>query len=84
MILDEPTAGMDPKARHDSWTLLQKVKNERRTVLLTTHYMEEADLLGDRIAILVKGRLRCMGSPLHLKTSYGLLERRAECDRMWT
>uniref|UniRef100_A0A914XN67 ABC transporter domain-containing protein n=1 Tax=Plectus sambesii TaxID=2011161 RepID=A0A914XN67_9BILA len=70
VVLDEPTAGMDPGARHAAWTLLQKEKAER-TVLLTTHYMEEADLLGDRIAILVKGQLRCMGSPLFLKNLFG-------------
>ncbi|KIH66086.1 ABC transporter, ATP-binding protein [Ancylostoma duodenale] len=47
VMLDEPTSGMDPSARHETWTLLQEEKN-RRTILLTTHSMEEADLLGDR------------------------------------
>lgn len=62
---------MDPGARHDCWTLLQKEKSNR-TILLSTHYMEEADLLGDRIAILAKGQLQCCGSPLFLKSRYGL------------
>lgn len=71
VVLDEPTAGMDPGARHAAWSLLQREK-AGRTVLLTTHYMEEADLLGDRIAILVKGQLRCMGTPLFLKNLFGM------------
>lgn len=70
MMLDEPTSGMDPGARHEAWTLLQEEK-KKRTILLTTHYMEEADLLGDRIAILARGRLQCCGSGLFLKNFYG-------------
>ncbi len=69
-MLDEPTSGMDPNARHETWNLLQRVKADR-TILLTTHYMEEADLLGDRIAILVHGQTECLGTPLFLKNQYG-------------
>jgi ATP-binding cassette subfamily A (ABC1) protein 3 len=69
-MLDEPTSGMDPGARHETWTLLQGEK-ARRTMLLTTHYMEEADLLGDRIAIMAHGRLQCCGSSMYLKNQYG-------------
>jgi ATP-binding cassette subfamily A (ABC1) protein 3 len=69
-MLDEPTSGMDPGARHDSWTLLQAEKAQR-TILLTTHYMDEADLLGDRIAILARGQLQCCGSSMFLKNQYG-------------
>ncbi|EPQ04799.1 ATP-binding cassette sub-family A member 3 [Myotis brandtii] len=58
VILDEPTAGMDPASRRATRDLLQQYK-QGRTILLTTHYMEEADILGDRIAIMVKGSLRC-------------------------
>nr|APD26538.1 ATP-binding cassette transporter subfamily A member 3 X1 protein [Brachionus koreanus] len=65
-------SGMDPQARHSTWTLLQKFKKERKcTILLTTHFMDEADFLGDRIAIMSKGSLRCCGSPLFLKSKYG-------------
>ena len=62
---------MDPQARHTTWNLLKKFKNENKcTILLTTHYMDEADYLGDRIAIMSKGSLRCSGSPLFLKSKY--------------
>jgi ATP-binding cassette subfamily A (ABC1) protein 3 len=64
-------SGMDPQARHTTWNLLKKFKNENKcTILLTTHYMDEADYLGDRIAIMSKGNLRCSGSPLFLKSKY--------------
>ena len=72
VILDEPSSGMDPQARHSTWTLLQKFKKERHTtILLTTHFMDEADILGDRIAIMANGQLKCCGSPLFLKSKYG-------------
>lgn len=72
VILDEPSSGMDPQARHSTWSLLQKFKKERSvTILLTTHFMDEADFLGDRIAIMSKGELKCCGSPLFLKSKYG-------------
>uniref|UniRef100_A0A915BJC9 ABC transporter domain-containing protein n=1 Tax=Parascaris univalens TaxID=6257 RepID=A0A915BJC9_PARUN len=70
VMLDEPTSGMDPGARHDTWSLIQSEKG-KRTILLTTHYMEEADLLGDRIAILSHGELQCYGSSMFLKNIYG-------------
>ena len=54
VMLDEPTSGMDPEARRGIWDLLQMEK-KNRTILLTTHFMEEADVLGDRIAIMAKG-----------------------------
>eukprot|EP00118_Oscarella_pearsei_P005154 m.23294 g.23294 ORF g.23294 m.23294 type:complete len:1794 (+) comp28455_c0_seq2:102-5483(+) len=71
VILDEPTAGMDPYARRATWDLLTKHKGGR-TMLLTTHYMEEADLLGDRIAIMSNGEIRCSGSSHFLKERYGV------------
>uniref|UniRef100_A0A131Y9J2 ATP-binding cassette, subfamily A (ABC1), member 3 n=1 Tax=Rhipicephalus appendiculatus TaxID=34631 RepID=A0A131Y9J2_RHIAP len=70
LILDEPTAGMDPQARRAVWTLLQNLRRSK-TILLTTHYMEEADALGDRIAFVAHGKLQCYGSPLFLKKRYG-------------
>ncbi|CAB3398654.1 unnamed protein product [Caenorhabditis bovis] len=70
VMLDEPTSGMDPGARHETWTLIQREKT-RRTILLTTHFMEEADLLGDRIAIMAHGKLQCCGSPMFLKQQFG-------------
>ncbi|XP_021342260.1 ATP-binding cassette sub-family A member 7-like isoform X2 [Mizuhopecten yessoensis] len=70
VILDEPTAGVDPYARRSIWELLFKVK-KNRTILLSTHHMDEADILGDRIAIISQGKLCCCGSSLFLKSLYG-------------
>ena len=69
-FLDEPTTGLDPVSRVAVWEMLRKVKQERNlTVLLTTHYMDEADQLCDRIAIVDHGRLVALDSPLKLKAS---------------
>ncbi|XP_036135798.1 ATP-binding cassette sub-family A member 17-like, partial [Molossus molossus] len=70
LMLDEPTSGVDAVSRRAIWDLLQQQKSGR-TILLTTHFMDEADLLGDRIAIMAKGELQCCGSPLFLKQKYG-------------
>uniref|UniRef100_A0A8D2E232 ABC transporter domain-containing protein n=1 Tax=Sciurus vulgaris TaxID=55149 RepID=A0A8D2E232_SCIVU len=70
VMLDEPTTGMDLISRRATWDLLQQKKNGR-TILFTTHYMDEADLLGDRVAIMAKGDLQCCGSSLFLKQKYG-------------
>lgn len=66
VILDEPTSGMDPAARRATWDLITKYK-EGRTILLSTHFMDEADILGDRIAIMSAGQIRCCGSSMFLK-----------------
>uniref|UniRef100_A0A8C0SFT8 ABC transporter domain-containing protein n=1 Tax=Canis lupus familiaris TaxID=9615 RepID=A0A8C0SFT8_CANLF len=71
VILDEPTSGMDPVSRRFTWNVLQQYKHDR-TILLTTHHMDEADVLGDRIAIMVKGSLCCCGSSIFLKRIYGV------------
>ncbi len=69
-FLDEPTTGLDPVSRVAVWEMLQKIKAERDlTVLLTTHYMDEADRLCDRIAIVDHGHLMALDSPMRLKTS---------------
>ncbi|KAK7086049.1 ATP-binding cassette sub- A member 3 [Halocaridina rubra] len=70
VFFDEPTSGMDPGARRLIWDLLQEERSGR-TILLTTHFMEEADLLGDRIAIMANGVIQCCGSSLFLKKKYG-------------
>lgn len=70
VILDEPTAGVDPYARRSIWELLIKLK-KKRTIILSTHHMDEADVLGDRIAIISHGKLCCCGSSLYLKSQYG-------------
>jgi ABC-2 type transport system ATP-binding protein len=69
-FLDEPTTGLDPVSRTAVWTMLQRIKAERGlTVLLTTHYMDEADKLCDRIAIVDHGRLVVLDTPAALKAS---------------
>ena len=66
LFLDEPTTGLDPQARHNFWDLIRSIKAERRTVLLTTHYMEEAYFLCDVVAIMDRGRIIAEGSPSKL------------------
>ncbi|CAH4032670.1 unnamed protein product [Pieris brassicae] len=71
VLLDEPTSGMDPASRRALWNLLEKEK-KGRSMILTTHFMDEADYLGDRVAIMSNGALQCIGSPYFLKTHYGI------------
>lgn len=72
LVLDEPTVGLDPIARDSVWTRLRQMQEQYgMTVLLTTHYMEEADMLCDRVALMHRGRLRAVGSPLELKAQLG-------------
>ena len=71
VMLDEPTAGMDLGARRNLWDMLKSYKKDR-IIVLTTHYMDEADVLGDRIGIMCKGTLQCIGSSLFLKNRFGL------------
>ena len=71
LILDEPTAGMDPLSRRRVWDQILAQKSHRIT-LLTTHFLDEADVLGDRVAILAHGRLKCLGTPLFLKNRFGV------------
>jgi ABC-2 type transport system ATP-binding protein len=63
VFLDEPTTGLDPRARREVWEVLLGLKNKGKTVFLTTHYMEEAELLADRVAIIAKGKIIAMDSP---------------------
>ncbi|XP_037025654.1 ATP-binding cassette sub-family A member 3-like isoform X1 [Bradysia coprophila] len=70
VLLDEPTSGMDPQARRALWDVL-KAQKKGRTVLLSTHFMDEADILGDRIAIMANGNLKCVGSSFFLKKQFG-------------
>jgi ABC-2 type transport system ATP-binding protein len=63
IFLDEPTTGLDPKARRKIWDLIRKLKDEGKTVILTTHYLEEAEMLADRVAIMDHGKIIAEGSP---------------------
>jgi len=66
LLLDEPTTGLDPQARHSTWRRIRALKNEGTTILLTTHYMEEASQLCDRIVIMDKGKILIEGVPFVL------------------
>uniref|UniRef100_A0A8D8ZYL0 ATP-binding cassette sub-family A member 3 n=1 Tax=Cacopsylla melanoneura TaxID=428564 RepID=A0A8D8ZYL0_9HEMI len=70
LMLDEPTSGMDPESRREMWDLLLSMRGDR-TIIITTHFMEEADVLGDRIAIMDHGKIKCYGTTLFLKKVYG-------------
>ena len=69
IFLDEPSSGMDMRARQKVWDILKKYKKDK-IIILTTHYMEEAEVLGDRIGIMTLGALQCVGSPLFLKARF--------------
>ncbi|MDQ1522059.1 MAG: type transport system ATP-binding protein [Actinomycetota bacterium] len=76
LFLDEPTAGMDPHARATTWDLVRELRDRGTTILLTTHAMDEAEQLCDRVAIIASGRLAALGSPAELT-------RHASGDEMW-
>ncbi|KAL8163511.1 UNVERIFIED_CONTAM: ATP-binding cassette sub- A member 5 [Gekko kuhli] len=71
LLLDEPTAGMDPCSRHTVWNLLKSRKANRVTVF-STHFMDEADIIADRKAVISQGMLKCVGSSFFLKTKWGI------------
>ena len=70
LFLDEPTAGLDPQARHVVWDYIEEVKKQGKTILLTTHDMHEADLLSDRVIIIDNGKVIAEGTPQTLKEKY--------------
>ena len=69
LFMDEPTAGLDPQSRLALWEILGKLNNQGQTILLTTHYMEEADQLCDRVAIMDHGKILALDTPGRLKRS---------------
>jgi ABC-2 type transport system ATP-binding protein len=74
VFLDEPTTGLDPKARREVWSVITGLKKMQKTVFLTTHYMEEAQILADRIAIIDKGKIVAIDSPQELISQHGGLK----------
>jgi len=66
LFLDEPTTGLDPQARRNFWDLIQSIKARKKTIILTTHYMDEAEILCDDIAIMDRGRIIARGGPRQL------------------
>src|SRR5207247_7569829 len=74
LLLDEPTTGLDPQARHVVWDRLHELKHRGATLLLTTHYMDEAEQLCDRLVVMDKGKIAAEGSPLELIRRYSTRE----------
>lgn len=72
VFLDEPTTGLDPQARRNLWDLLARINSEGRTVVLTTHYMDEAETLCDRVAVMDNGRILRVGPPAELISQLGV------------
>ncbi len=70
-FLDEPTTGLDPHARRAIWSVIRSLRGEGRTVFLTTHYLEEAEILADRVAIIHHGRLIALGTPQEIIRAHG-------------
>jgi len=70
-FLDEPTVGMDPQSRHAVWDFIRELKRQRKTIILTTHYMEEAEELCDRVGIIDHGKLIALGTPSELRDKHG-------------
>lgn len=75
LFLDEPTTGLDPQARRNMWEVIRELKREGKTVLLTTHYLEEAELLADKVAIMNHGKIIAMGTPEDIISQHGSGER---------
>ena len=71
IFLDEPTTGLDPRARRDVWGVIQGLKAEGKTVILTTHYMEEAEMLSDRVGIIDHGKFLTLGTPREIIDEHG-------------
>jgi ATP-binding cassette, subfamily A (ABC1), member 3 len=70
IYLDEPTTGMDPGAKRHLWSVICKIRNQGRSIVLTSHSMEECEALCTRLAIMVNGEFKCLGSVQHLKSKF--------------
>ncbi|WP_191874380.1 ABC transporter ATP-binding protein [Streptomyces filipinensis] len=79
LLLDEPTTGFDPAARRQFWDLIRLLADDGTTILLTTHYLEEAEALADRLAVVARGRVVAEGTPAELRRRYG-----GEATVTWT
>lgn len=72
IFLDEPTSGMDPVSRKKIWDILIQLKIDGKCLVLTTHHLDEAEVLSERIAIMAKGKLLCVGSVDFVKRNFGI------------
>jgi ABC-2 type transport system ATP-binding protein len=70
LILDEPTVGLDPHIRHQLWETIRELKKQNVTVILTTHYLDEAEILSDKICVLDKGKIKLLDTPKNLTSAY--------------
>ena len=70
LILDEPTVALDPHIRHQLWEIIADLKKAGKTIIITTHYLDEADVLADRVCILDRGLIKLIDTPAHLKKSF--------------
>jgi ABC-2 type transport system ATP-binding protein len=77
IFLDEPTTGFDPEARRRCWSAIENLRSLGKTIVLTTHYLDEAERLADRVAILNDGGIRAVGTPAELALLAGAKPRRA-------
>ena len=75
VFLDEPTAGLDPQVRREIYDIIEELKKEKKTILITTHYIEEAEKLCDRVAIVDHGKVIALGTPRELKQRSGAVTR---------
>lgn len=73
VLLDEPTTGLDPQARHHIWDIVRRLRSEGKTIILTTHYIEEAEILCDRVGIIDHGKILALGTPRELIERMGNL-----------
>ena len=72
LYFDEPTSAMDPGSRRVIWQIIKQLRQEGKTIILTTHYLEEADELADRIGVMSNGNLFAVGSPNYIKKEFGV------------
>mgnify|MGYP000996597296 CR=1 FL=1 len=72
IFMDEPTSGMDPESRRAIWNIIRELRSEGKCIVLTTHHLEEADELSNRIAVLIKGKIFAQGSTNFIKKEFGV------------
>lgn len=72
IFLDEPTSGMDPASRRKVWKLLLEIKEQKKSIIWTTHHLEEAEKIADRIGIMSKGKLEIIGTVNEIKNKFGM------------
>lgn len=72
LILDEPTSGLDPHSRRAVWEIINKLKADQKSILLTTHHLDEAEALSDRVCVIERGNILVLGSPMFIKKKFGI------------